>query len=1599
MRGFPLRPWLLGTMLVAQLVIAFSADAQSVSVRLRNQNGVDAPVIANLSPRFITYRRPSFAFVAQTQGSNPATFNLGAGDYAVEGYATGAPILAGLQEFWGDKWLTMPGTSSVIIDRNFPYASAYFPPPSTIVLGGSATFTIRVINRVPTSIATDLAVNVRLVVDRSRSSPYDDFPGCDQTSGTIRIPGSGGTRDFQLSVNPTTTGQYYYAIIVRTATGGASLPNTPTDSSSWVSAFHVTAPDLVIEDISISPAAPVVGDTVTISAVVFNQGTANAPQFSIRYRVDGGSIGTDSLTFGLNAGSRNTETIAYTASASGTHQVCVDADHLAQVVETFDTNNTSCEYHNWQPPDDHGNSSGTATIVSVGPPASGIISPAGDPDWFAFDAQAGYHYWFETTLLGLTDSVLTLFGTNGATQLYDDDDSGPGLASRIDWNCPASGRYYLRVRGYGDTATGAYRVSLTKTTLRVPTTKGITVLVHGYRIEGNGLNPVTEYWDNNREFITSVLRAFGGGRIAVYDRTSASFQPFADPDSEVMQKYTAGGLRQDTGETVLVHNWAIKSNDDEAGHAEEAADALFAALVNGGYVDPQAGTSTHPLHFIGHSRGCSVISETIQRLGAHGINVHYATSLDPHDFDEDLVPDDDVFHDPATQVWNNVHYADNFWQDYDGPGGIGCVIPNPDGRSLGHLQVGYEHNYYLDSIAGFTQCGGHSKVVTWYLGTIAPGSQPAGWYTDALGTDAGFSRWLARGGYGSTNPTGEGFAGGLAGRAVPRNPSVDGHLLPYHRPDTTNHDDDGAAWDFFNGTFNLRDLAVGGQLGSGLAGWYYHQPGGQGCGSEPQLGGIDGDRYLLLDNSHRCARHNWFYLRPDADHLTFLARVDMAVPGTAMRVSIEYPEVSRTSLSVSPLLNTAQTSGFQSYTASIPQALRGQVVMLIFEVTANGSALAPKVGIDDISIGTCVAPTITSQPASATRCTGGSAGFTVIGTGSPAPSFQWRRGSTNLSNGGNISGATSASLVINPVGTGNAAADYNCVLTNSCGNATTSNATLAVNVAPTITSQPSDLTRCTGTSVTFAVAATGTPAPTYQWRRNGMNIPGATDTTYHITSVVPGDGGRYDCIVTNSCGSVTSSAAELTVLTAPLITESPVSQIISTGGTVGFSVTATGTPSPTHQWRKNTVDIGGATSSTFTIGPVVPGDAGSYDCVVSNTCGSAPSQAALLAVESCPSGWTQGPYPAQRPPTFGHAATYDAARHQTLIFGGSNGTSFSTLWAFGGNAGAPSWSELVSMAEVRSYAVMAFDALRGRAVLFGGVNYPGGVSTPVGDTWEWNGRYWNQQSVSSHPSARWLHMMAYDAVNHRTILFGGANSDQSEFHGDTWAWDGTGWTQIPTFGPSPRGLSAMAFDEHRGVIVLHGGRTSAGPNGEVIGDTWEFNVAASTWAQVSRFGPPARSEAAMVYDPTHQRVVLFGGRNGSTAFDDTWEWNGTTWFLRPMSSPMLRPTPRLGHAMTFDTRLGKAIVVSGLGWSNGWVFESDTWLLGETCCRADLDNGSGSGARDGAVDIDDLLYFIAQFGAGSLAADLDDGSGLGYPDDGVTIDDLLFFLTHFEAGC
>ncbi len=173
--------------------------------------------------------------------------------------------------------------------------------------------------------------------------------------------------------------------------------------------------------------------------------------------------------------------------------------------------------------------------------------------------------------------------------------------------------------------------------------------------------------------------------------------------------------------------------------------------------------------------------------------------------------------------------------------------------------------------------------------------------------------------------------------------------------------------------------------------------------------------------------------------------------------------------------------------------------------------------------------------------------------------------------------------------------------------------------APKITVQPGDVTAFVTQTATFSFGAEGSAPLTFQWKRNGINIASATNSSYITPVLVLADSGaKFSVTVSNGSGSVTSSEATLTVQGPPAITTQPVPVSVNVGATATFTVTATG-DALSYQWLKDDVSISGATSASYTTAATVAGDDGaSYSVAVANGAGAVFSAPVLLSVASVP---------------------------------------------------------------------------------------------------------------------------------------------------------------------------------------------------------------------------------------------------------------------------------------------------------------------------------------------------------------------------------------------
>ena len=260
------------------------------------------------------------------------------------------------------------------------------------------------------------------------------------------------------------------------------------------------------------------------------------------------------------------------------------------------------------------------------------------------------------------------------------------------------------------------------------------------------------------------------------------------------------------------------------------------------------------------------------------------------------------------------------------------------------------------------------------------------------------------------------------------------------------------------------------------------------------------------------------------------------------------------------------------------------------------------------------APTVSTQPSSQTVTAGQTASFAVTASGTAPFTYQWRK------NGSNIVGATSSSYTTPVTSSADNGALYSVVVGNNAGTVTSSNATLTVNHSPIISIQPGSQTVNAGQTASFGVVATGSATFTYQWTKSGVNISGATASTYTTPATTSADNGAvYAVSISNAHGTVTSSNATLTVITAPTVSTQPIDQTVTAGQTASFSVVASGSAPFTYQWRKNGSNISGATSSTYTTPVTSFADHGAvYSVVVGNNAGTATSSNATLTVYSAP---------------------------------------------------------------------------------------------------------------------------------------------------------------------------------------------------------------------------------------------------------------------------------------------------------------------------------------------------------------------------------------------
>jgi hypothetical protein len=296
----------------------------------------------------------------------------------------------------------------------------------------------------------------------------------------------------------------------------------------------------------------------------------------------------------------------------------------------------------------------------------------------------------------------------------------------------------------------------------------------------------------------------------------------------------------------------------------------------------------------------------------------------------------------------------------------------------------------------------------------------------------------------------------------------------------------------------------------------------------------------------------------------------------------------------------------------------GQTLWLRWKTTNTAESSTSShdlLAVDDVTVeflydADPVAPVFTLQPLGRHVAVTESITFTVAASGNPTPTYQWSR------DGVELDGATGPTLTLENIQLSDAG-DYTVAATNEAGSETSQPATLLVSptpLPPSITAGPADTTRVLGEELLLTVEVVGSPPFSYQWRRDGEDLDGATAAEFQLASVGAQDAGSYTVVVSNVADSVTSAAALVTVILPPTITTDPQAQTVGLGEAFVLSVTADGVGPFSYQWSKDEDLLLGAVGPTLSVAAATAGDAGEYTVEVFNVAGGTVSSGALVTV-------------------------------------------------------------------------------------------------------------------------------------------------------------------------------------------------------------------------------------------------------------------------------------------------------------------------------------------------------------------------------------------------
>jgi len=295
-----------------------------------------------------------------------------------------------------------------------------------------------------------------------------------------------------------------------------------------------------------------------------------------------------------------------------------------------------------------------------------------------------------------------------------------------------------------------------------------------------------------------------------------------------------------------------------------------------------------------------------------------------------------------------------------------------------------------------------------------------------------------------------------------------------------------------------------------------------------------------------------------------------------------------------------------------------------------------------------------------------------------------------------------------------------------------------------------------------------------------------------------------------------------------------------------------------------------------------------------------------------------------------HVVAYDPASDNFVMFGGSSGNVVrSDTWSLN-RSGTPGWTGMAAPPPRMGHSV-SYDGLRRQMLLFGGSD-----EVPQNDVWSLalgNTPKWSKLlPAGTSPTPRRNHSAIVDPIGDRLVVFGGTDGGVS--FSDTWGLSLAGtptWSSIVPTGaaPSPREAPASIYDPLRRRLIVHGGfDVTYNANPPLKGDLWALSLdGAGSWTQLLPAGtrPQARVSHTFVYDSRRDQLLLFGGTDGNISFGDVWSLTLSVHMRwTPVATTGNGPGGLFGHGAIYDPLRDRMVVFGGY---NGTAVSNSVYEL------------------------------------------------------------------------